>query len=136
MEKLERAHPGPPAHLSLDVPQMHAHLPGPGLACGVLHEIAAAAHGDRPAAFGFVFALIAAALRARPGHAVFVAQRRCLADFGAPYGHGLAQLGLDPARLLLIDTGSDKDALWAVKGLGGGTRQTGPGAQPRPIPRS
>src|ERR1700704_2849440 len=33
MEKLERAHPGPPAHLSLDVPQMHAHLPGPGLAC-------------------------------------------------------------------------------------------------------
>ena len=115
MAKLERAHPGPSAHLSLDVDQVHAHLPGPGLACGVLHEIAAAAHGDRPAAFGFVFALTAAALRSRPGPAVFVAQRRCLADFGAPYGHGLVQLGLDAGRLLLIETRSDKDALWALE---------------------
>jgi protein ImuA len=115
MAKLERAHAGPPAHLSLGVPQMHAHLPGPGLACGVLHEIAAAAHGDRPAAFGFVFALTAAALRLRPGPAVLVVQRRCLADFGAPYGHGLAQLGLDAGRLLLIETKNDKDALWALE---------------------
>src|SRR4029078_11791576 len=67
LAKLERAHAGPPAHLSLGVGEMHAHLPGPGLACGVLHEIAAAAHGDRPAAFGFIFALTAAALHARPG---------------------------------------------------------------------
>jgi protein ImuA len=115
MAKLERAHPGPPAHLSLGVPQMHAHLPGPGLACGVLHEIAAAAHGDRPAAFGFLFASTAAALRLRPGFAVLVAQRRCLADFGAPYGHGLVQLGLDAGRLLLVETKSDKDALWALE---------------------
>ena len=115
MAKLERAHPGPPAHLSLDVPQMHAHLPGAGIACGVLHEIAAAAHGDRPAAFGFLFASTAVALRLRPGFAVLVAQRRCLADFGAPYGHGLVQLGLDAGRLLLVETKSDKDALWALE---------------------
>lgn len=116
MANLERAHhPGSPAHLSLGVPQMHAHLPGPGLACGVLHEVAATVHGDRPAAFGFVFALTTAALRSRPGPAVFVAQRRCLADFGAPYGHGLVQLGLDPGRLLLVETNSDKDALWALE---------------------
>ena len=115
MARLERAHSEQPAYLSLGVEQVHAHLPGPGLACGVLHEIAAAAHGDRPAAFGFVFALAAAALHARPGPAVFVAQRRCLADFGAPYGHGLVQLGLDAGRLLLIETGSDKDALWALE---------------------
>ena len=115
MARLERAHSEQPAYLSLGVEQVHAHLPGPGLACGVLHEIAAAAHGDRPAAFGFVFALTAAALHARPGPAVFVAQRRCLTDFGAPYGHGLVQLGLDAGRLLLIETGSDKDALWALE---------------------
>jgi protein ImuA len=115
MEKLERAHLAPPAHLSLGVPQMHAHLPGPGLACGVLNEISAAAHGDRPAAFGFIFALTAAALRSRPGPAVLVAQRHCLADFGAPYGHGLVQLGLDAGRLLLVETRSDKDALWALE---------------------
>jgi len=115
LSKLERAHLGPSAHLSLGMAEVHAHLPGPGLACGVLHEIASAAHGDRPAAFGFVFALTAAALRSRPGPAVFVTQRRCLADFGAPYGHGLVQLGLDAGRLLLIETRSDKDALWALE---------------------
>jgi protein ImuA len=115
MAKLERAHPGPPAHLSLGVPQMHAHLPGPGLACGVLHEIAATVHGDRPAAFGFLFASTAVALRLRPGFAVLVAQRRCLADFGSPYAHGLVQLGLDAGRLLLVETKSDKDALWALE---------------------
>ena len=115
MAKLERAHPGPPAHLSRGVSEVHAHLSGPGLACGVLHEIAAAAHGDRPAVFGFLFALTAAALRLRPGPAVFVAQRRCLSDFGAPYGHGLVQLGLDAGRLLLVETKSDKDALWALE---------------------
>jgi protein ImuA len=115
LAKLERAHGAPPTHLSLGIGEVHAHLPGPGLACGVLHEVAAAAHGDRPAAFGFVFALTAAALHARPGPAVLVAQRRCLTEFGAPYGHGLVQLGLDAGRLLLIETGSDKDALWALE---------------------
>ncbi len=90
-------------------------LPGPGLAGGVLNEIAAAAHGDKPEALGFLFALTAAALRLRAGPAVFVASRRCLADFGAPYGHGLVQLGLDAGRLLLVETKSDKDALWALE---------------------
>ena len=115
LAKLEHTHPEPPAHLSLGVSEVHAHLPGPGLACGVLHEVVAAVHGDRPAAFGFIFALTAAALSSRPGPAVLVAQRRCLAEFGAPYGHGLVQLGLDAGRLLLIETSSDKDALWALE---------------------
>ena len=38
------------------------------------------------------------------GPAVFVASRRALLDFGTPYGHGLAQLGLDVGRLLLVET--------------------------------
>jgi protein ImuA len=116
MVKLETAAPGAKAqHLSLGVPEVHAHLPGPGLACGVLNEITAAAHGDRPAAFGFVFALTAAALRFRAGPAVLVAERRALTDFGKPYGHGLAQLGLDVGRLLIVETRDHKDALWAIE---------------------
>src|SRR5581483_1935712 len=115
MAQLERAHRGQAGHLSLGMPEVHAHLPGPGLACGVLHEIAASAYGDRPATFGFVFALMAAALRSRPASAVFVAQRRGLGDFGAPYGHGLVQLGLDVGRLLFVETESHKDALWAIE---------------------
>ena len=102
-------------HLPLGVPEMQAHLPGPGLACGVLHEVAAAAHGDRPATFGFLFALTAAALRSRPGPAVLVAVRRALMDFGKPCGHGLAQLGLDVGRLLIVETSTDKDALWTIE---------------------
>ena len=89
-------------------------MPGPGLAGGVLHEITAG-HADRPAAFGFLLALTAAALGARPGPAVFIAARRAVADFGLPYGHGLAQMGLDPGRLILVETGKDKDALWALE---------------------
>jgi protein ImuA len=114
--RLETAAPGAEVrHLPLGVPEMQAHLPGPGLACGVLHEVAAAAHGDRPAAFGFLFALTAATLLSRPGPAVLVATRRALADFGKPCGHGLAQLGLDVGRLLIVETSTDKDALWTIE---------------------
>jgi len=84
------------------------------LACGALNELVAA-HGDRPAAFGFLFTLTALGLKARAGPAVFVAARRALAEFGAPYGHGLAQLGLEVGRLILIETKTDKDALWALE---------------------
>jgi protein ImuA len=94
---------------------VHAHLPEPGLPCGVLNEIAADAYGDTPAAFGFVFALMAVALRSRPGFAVLVLQTRCRMDFGAPYGHGLLQWGLDPARLIIVETRSNRDALWALE---------------------
>jgi protein ImuA len=77
--------------------------------------VTAAAHGDRPAAFGFAIALTARALAARRGPAVLIAARRCLADFGEPYGHGLRQLGLDVGRLVLVETRLDKDALWATE---------------------
>jgi protein ImuA len=84
------------------------------LPCGALNELVAA-HADRPAAFGFMFALTALGLKARAGPAVFVAARRALAEFGVPYGHGLAQLGVDVGRLMLVDAKTDKDALWALE---------------------
>ena len=84
-----------------------------GLPLGVLNEVVAA-HNDRPAAFGVLFALTALSLDARAGPAVLVMSRRALSDFGAPYGHGLAQLGLDVGRLILVETETDKDALWAL----------------------
>ncbi len=88
-------------------------LPAP-LALGALNEVVAA-HADRPAAFSFLFTLTALGLEARAGPAVLVATRRALAEHGAPCGHGLAQLGLDVGRLILVETGSDKDALWALE---------------------
>ena len=35
------------------LPEVDQHLPGSGLTGGALHEVIAASHGDRPAAFGF-----------------------------------------------------------------------------------
>jgi protein ImuA len=111
--RLERvAHSAPPALLSLGLPGEQA---GSRVACGALNEIAAAVHGDTAAAFGFIVAATAGALASRPGLAVLVVSRRGLADFGAPYGHGLAHLGLDVGRLLLVETRSDRDALWALE---------------------
>jgi protein ImuA len=102
-------------HLPLGMPAIHPHSAAPSLTCGALNEMSAVAHGDGPAAFGFVVALAATALHARTGPAVLVVSRRGLTDFGAPYGHGLARLGLDVGRLLLVETKNDKDALWALE---------------------
>jgi protein ImuA len=115
LAKFDRAHPAASIHLPLWQPEVRAGSTTPSLVCGALNEIAAAAHGDRPAAFAFAVALTVAALDARPGPAVLVVSRRGLADLGAPCGHGLARLGLDVGRLLLIETKSDKDALWALE---------------------
>ncbi len=94
-------------------PSLASGLPRPGLPCGVLNEMTAG-EADRPAAFGFLAGLLAAALRTRTGPAVFVAARRTL-DFGRLHGHGLIQLGLDVGRLIFIETETDRDALWALE---------------------
>ena len=94
--------------------EMHDHLPVPGLAGGVLHEVMPEAYGDRPAALGFLFVLMSEA-QARPGPAVIVVSRRALTDFESLYGHGLGQLGLKPSNLIQIQTRADKDALWAIE---------------------
>ena len=115
LARLEGAPKGSSAYLPLGPDEVHAHLPGPGLPCGTLNEIAAEAYGHTPAAFGFALTLLALALHARPGPAVLVLQSRCRMDFGAPYGHGLVQWGLDPGRLVIVETRSIKDALWALE---------------------
>jgi len=88
-------------------------LPPPGLVGGILNE-AIAARGDRPAVFGFLFALTAAALQTCTGPALFIAARPAL-ERRALYGHGLCQLGIDVGRLILVETDTDKDALWALE---------------------
>ena len=36
-------------------------------------------------------------------------------QYGRPYGHGLSALGLDPARIILVETAQRNDALWAME---------------------
>src|SRR5689334_8201871 len=100
--------------LPLGLPAIDAHLPHGGLAVGALHEVAPQAHGGTPSAFGFLVALLARFQpTARP--VLFVASHRALADHGRPHGHGLQQLGLDPARLILVETRNDQQTFWALE---------------------
>jgi protein ImuA len=38
-----------------------------------------------------------------------------LRDYGRPHGHGLRALGLDPRRLILVETAHRKETLWAME---------------------
>lgn len=103
----------PVRSLPFGVPDLDRRLPQGGLALGALHEVAPQSPADRPAAFGFMAALLS---RLPPdGPLLLVLSRRGRADQGRPHGHGLNRLGLAPDRVLLAEAGSEADALWAIE---------------------
>lgn len=90
----------PGARVALGVERLDGLLGG-GLQRGRLHELWPASPDDRPAAAGF--ALLTAALAAGPsGTIVYIAEDAGERRGGALHGPGLRDLGLDPARLLLV----------------------------------
>jgi protein ImuA len=104
--------------LPFGLPALDAHLPQGGLTCGGLHEVAPATRDDMPAAFGFVAAMLGCAMLGRmpPGGPVLlVTSPSALSAHGRLYGHGLHQLGLDPARVILVETADETQALWAME---------------------
>jgi protein ImuA len=118
VEELRRLLPGtvsgtaPARVLAFGVPALDAWLPQGGLALGALHEVAPAGEGDRTAALGFIVALLGRRPRGAP---VIVVIPRRLAGDNRLYGHGLNHLGLDPSRIILIETTDEKQALWAME---------------------
>ncbi len=105
---------GPTRALPFGLADLDAHLPQGGLTVGALHEVAPEQHGDTAAAVGFLVALLARfAPSTRP--VLLVASSHAFTEHGRPHGHGLAQLGLDPARLILVETRNEKQALWALE---------------------
>jgi protein ImuA len=91
-----------------------SHLPDGGLTCGALHEIVPAAESCIAAAFGFIAAILARL--ACP--LVFVMPAYGLRPYrphGRLHGHGLNALGLDPGRLILVETAHRKETLWAME---------------------
>jgi protein ImuA len=99
-------------------------LPQGGLSGAALHEIVPD-EGSTPAAFGFLIALLVHASSApslgernrtdQSSPLILVMPDHGLRDYGRPYSHGLNALGLDPRRLLLVETAHRKDALWATE---------------------
>jgi protein ImuA len=96
------------------IPAIDRHLPWGGIPRGALHEIAGA-EADGPAqdgaAGGFAAALLARFAKdaAKGGPVVWIARRPNLTQAG------LAAIGLDPARLLLVEAPKRMDALWAFE---------------------
>jgi protein ImuA len=99
--------------LPFGLPALDARLPLGGLAFGALHEVAPEAAGDLPAAFSFAATLLGGMPPAGP--VLLVLSRRGLAECGRPHGHGFNALGLDPARLILVEARHERQALWAME---------------------
>lgn len=113
LARLEGISIGEESGLQFGLPELDDHLPHGALAFGAVHEIAPANEADLPAAFGFLLALLAR----MPGRTplLFVLSSKKLARCGHPHSHGLNQLGLDPARLILVKTANETEALWATE---------------------
>ena len=97
--------------LPLGIDDLDGRLPGGGLGLGLLHEVAPEETGDEASALGFVLALVARHLARASGDALLVVAP----GHPIPYGHGLAGLGLDPGRLLLLETGGDAALFGAIE---------------------
>jgi protein ImuA len=84
---------------------------------GALHEIVAASPGDAAAASGFALALAARFAAAFPSGApiIWILEDHAKTETGAPYAPGLAAYGIDPARLIIVETASGQDSLWAME---------------------
>lgn len=95
--------------LAFGVAALDSCLPQGGLALDAIHEIAPTAEADSPAALGFAAALLGRLPRSGP--VIFVADKSRI----RLHGHGLNSLGLDPARVVLVDTADDKQTLWALE---------------------
>jgi protein ImuA len=109
---------------SLGAPGLDARLGPAGLTPSGVHEIkpAGAASGACAAALGFAWRLALRRLLALPaGEAADVApvlwcwpghlKARC----GGLYGPGLASIGFDPARLVIVETRTPADCLWSLE---------------------
>jgi protein ImuA len=88
---------------------------GNGLRRNALHEIRAAETRDVSAASGFATALLArlAGLDDRP--VLLVLEEAAGREGGQPYGPGLDQFGLDPARLVVVRTRRPEETLWVFE---------------------
>src|SRR6202050_255702 len=131
MEELRRLLPGVAERrktLSFGLSALDSYLPDGGLACGALHEIVPEPRSI-PATFGFIAAILARITFSTPspregrlyaggnarGPLFLVLPTYGFREYGHLHGHGLRALGLDPARLILVETSHRKETLWAIE---------------------
>ncbi|MEP0069650.1 hypothetical protein [Pyruvatibacter sp.] len=102
--------------LSLGASEVDRRLSGgAGLSLAGLHEVVGAAYPDMAAATGFAMALGSRLVAREARSLVWVTQRSGAHDLGPLYGPGLAMMGLDPARVLIVSAKDDREALWVTE---------------------
>ena len=84
-----------------------------GLRQGTVHEVYAAEASHEPAATGFALTL-AARMAGKKRWLLWVRQDFAALEEGEPYGVGLAELGLDPAHVLMVHAANVTDVLRAT----------------------
>ena len=100
----------PPRVLPLGVPALDAWLPGGGLTLAALHQVEGARdEWDDALAAGFCLALTAPLVAILDRPLLWVARQADL------HGAGLAAMGLDPGRLILVQADGDREVLWAME---------------------
>ncbi len=108
---------------------------GGGLRMGALHEVYAAEPMDAAAAAGFALGLASVLMRTRGGALFWLRQTMAEREFGRPYAPGLAEAGVDPRRLVVVQVRRTDEmldaALQAARALGGGVVLMEPGARRR-----
>ncbi|HYD19174.1 MAG TPA: Error-prone repair protein ImuA [Patescibacteria group bacterium] len=108
IQRLEGFKPEAADPVSLDLEVIDAALPGRSLPRAATHEIYSDSPEENAAAAGFTSALLAR-LAGEKGMIAWISKSRSL------YPPGLRAYGLDPARILFVETPRDKDALWALE---------------------
>ncbi|WP_246270292.1 ImuA family protein [Hongsoonwoonella zoysiae] len=104
-----------PARLPTGVDGFDRLFAQPGLCRGTLHEITAAETRTAGALSGFAAGLLSLLSREREGDLLWVADPQAMREAGTPFAAGLAEFGLDPARILLVTPRRVEDALWALE---------------------
>ncbi len=88
-----------------------------GLTRGALHDVTPAGAPDMAAATGFALGMAGRLLAAAGRRGLWLWVRADMAgrEAGEPYGPGLAALGLDPGRLVMVTAGDTADVLRAAE---------------------
>ena len=85
-----------------------------GFPLHALHEVRCGLTRDLGAATGFLAGLLAVATCRHPGRVAWIRDPACAVDGGQLFPAGLAMVGLDPVRLLMVQPADLKTAMWAT----------------------
>jgi protein ImuA len=100
--------------LPLGVEAVDRRLRG-GLRRHALHEIRSATTREGGGASGFALALLSRLSRLDDRPVLLVLEAAATREGGLPYGPGLGQFGLDPGRLVVVETREPEEALWVFE---------------------